>query len=110
VADTLSESMVKAGYEHRGKEILGFVDLWKLLTNLCDPDKSPPVADRIAVPHSLPSESAPVNGTLRSALTVKNIRAGYICCYSSVLVTLQSPETLSRVASSWDESKKPRVD
>lgn len=41
-ANDLRESMLKEGYEFWGKEIPGFNDFWKLLTNLSDPDKSCP--------------------------------------------------------------------
>lgn len=37
-ADVLRESMAKEGYEAWGKEIPGFNEFWKFLTNLCDPE------------------------------------------------------------------------
>jgi hypothetical protein len=41
-AQSLRESMVREGYEFWGKEIPGFTDFWKFLTNLGDPEKACP--------------------------------------------------------------------
>lgn len=41
-ADALRESMAKEGYEFWGKEIAGFTDFWRFLTNLADPEKACP--------------------------------------------------------------------
>jgi len=39
-ADALRQSMAKEGYDSWGKEIPGFSEFWKFLTNLCEPDNS----------------------------------------------------------------------
>jgi len=41
-ANALRESMVKEGYESWGKEISGFNECWKFLTDLCNPDRACP--------------------------------------------------------------------
>ena len=41
-AGSLRESMSNEGYEFWAKELPGFAEFWRFLSNLCDPDKSCP--------------------------------------------------------------------
>lgn len=42
IAKSLRDLMLKEGYKYWGKELPGFKEFWKFLSNLCNPDKNCP--------------------------------------------------------------------